>query len=100
MLGADAPGLGLYFVDNHFVPYAGAKPVAVPDALADEISLAGPAARIRERLQVWESEPGDDAHRRHARSRGVAITRGRGPLVAPVRQRVHSGRLLRPRRLV
>ena len=27
MLGADAPGLGLYFVDDHFVPYAGAKPV-------------------------------------------------------------------------
>lgn len=27
MLHADAPGLGLYFVDDHFVPYAGAKPV-------------------------------------------------------------------------
>ncbi|HEY2833701.1 MAG TPA: hypothetical protein VGJ14_14825 [Sporichthyaceae bacterium] len=27
MLDADAPGLGLYFVDDHFVPYAGAKPV-------------------------------------------------------------------------
>jgi len=27
MLGTDAPGLGLYFVDDHFVPYAGAKPV-------------------------------------------------------------------------
>ena len=27
MLAADAPGLGLYFVDDHFVPYAGAKPV-------------------------------------------------------------------------
>ena len=27
MLGADAPGLGVYFVDDHFVPYAGAKPV-------------------------------------------------------------------------
>jgi transposase len=27
MLDADAPGLGLYFVDDHFVPYSGAKPV-------------------------------------------------------------------------
>ena len=27
MLGADAPGLGVYFVDDHFVPYEGAKPV-------------------------------------------------------------------------
>ncbi|MGH3550660.1 MAG: transposase, partial [Pseudonocardiaceae bacterium] len=27
MLAADAPGLGVYFVDDHFVPYAGAKPV-------------------------------------------------------------------------
>ena len=27
MLTADAPGLGVYFVDDHFVPYEGAKPV-------------------------------------------------------------------------
>jgi predicted transcriptional regulator len=27
MLGCDAPALGLYFVDDHFVPYEGAKPV-------------------------------------------------------------------------
>jgi transposase len=27
MLAADAPELGLYFVDDHFVPYSGAKPV-------------------------------------------------------------------------
>jgi DNA-binding CsgD family transcriptional regulator len=27
MLDADAPGLGVYFVDDHFVPYEGAKPV-------------------------------------------------------------------------
>ena len=26
MLAADAPALGVYFVDDHFVPYAGAKP--------------------------------------------------------------------------
>jgi F420-dependent oxidoreductase-like protein len=30
---------------------------AVPDALADEISLAGPPARIRDRLQAWKSSP-------------------------------------------
>jgi F420-dependent oxidoreductase-like protein len=30
---------------------------AVPDALADEISLAGPPARIRERLEVWKASP-------------------------------------------
>ena len=30
---------------------------AVPDELADEISLAGPPARIRERLQVWKKSP-------------------------------------------
>jgi F420-dependent oxidoreductase-like protein len=30
---------------------------AVPDALADEISLVGPAARIRERLAVWRESP-------------------------------------------
>ena len=28
---------------------------AVPDQLADEISLSGPAARIRERLQAWKT---------------------------------------------
>jgi hypothetical protein len=27
MVQADAPGLGVYFVDDHFVPYEGAKPV-------------------------------------------------------------------------
>ncbi len=27
MIGAEAPLLGLYFVDDHFVPYEGAKPV-------------------------------------------------------------------------
>ena len=26
MLAADAPALGIYFVDDHFVPYSGAKP--------------------------------------------------------------------------
>jgi len=30
---------------------------AVPDALADEISLAGSPARIRERLQAWKASP-------------------------------------------
>ncbi len=30
---------------------------AVPDALADEISLVGPVARIRERLDVWRETP-------------------------------------------
>jgi hypothetical protein len=27
MLHADAPGLHVYYVDDHFVPYEGAKPV-------------------------------------------------------------------------
>jgi F420-dependent oxidoreductase-like protein len=30
---------------------------AVPDALADEISLAGPPARIRDRLAAWRESP-------------------------------------------
>jgi len=30
---------------------------AVPDAFADEISLVGPPARIRERLQAWRASP-------------------------------------------
>jgi F420-dependent oxidoreductase-like protein len=30
---------------------------AVPDALADEISLVGPAERIRDRLAAWEESP-------------------------------------------
>ena len=30
---------------------------AVPDALADEISLVGPPERIRERLQAWRDTP-------------------------------------------
>jgi F420-dependent oxidoreductase-like protein len=30
---------------------------AVPDELADEISLCGPVERIRERLQAWEASP-------------------------------------------
>jgi hypothetical protein len=30
---------------------------AVPDALADEISLCGPAERIRERVQAWRDTP-------------------------------------------
>jgi F420-dependent oxidoreductase-like protein len=30
---------------------------AVPDALADEISLVGPKERIRERLEVWKQSP-------------------------------------------
>jgi F420-dependent oxidoreductase-like protein len=30
---------------------------AVPDALADEISLAGSPARIRDRLQAWKASP-------------------------------------------
>lgn len=30
---------------------------AVPDAFADEISLVGPPARIRERLQAWRTSP-------------------------------------------
>ena len=30
---------------------------AVPDKLADDISLAGPAARIRDRLQAWKHSP-------------------------------------------
>jgi F420-dependent oxidoreductase-like protein len=30
---------------------------AVPDRLADEISLAGPAARIRDRLAAWQASP-------------------------------------------
>jgi hypothetical protein len=30
---------------------------AVPDEFADEISLVGPPARIRERLEVWRTSP-------------------------------------------
>jgi F420-dependent oxidoreductase-like protein len=30
---------------------------AVPDALADELSLVGPAERIRDRLQAWKESP-------------------------------------------
>ena len=30
---------------------------AVPDDFADEISLVGPASRIRERLDVWRASP-------------------------------------------
>jgi hypothetical protein len=30
---------------------------AVPDQLADEIALVGPAARIRERLAAWRETP-------------------------------------------
>ena len=30
---------------------------AVPDELADEISLVGPEARIRERLEAWKESP-------------------------------------------
>jgi F420-dependent oxidoreductase-like protein len=35
----------------------GAAIEAVPDALADEISLCGPPARIRERVQAWRETP-------------------------------------------
>ena len=31
--------------------------MTVPDAFADEITLSGPKARIRERLQVWRDSP-------------------------------------------
>ena len=31
--------------------------MAVPDDLADEISLTGPKERIRQRLQAWEESP-------------------------------------------
>ena len=30
---------------------------AVPDAFADEISLVGPAGRIKERLEAWRDSP-------------------------------------------
>jgi alkanesulfonate monooxygenase SsuD/methylene tetrahydromethanopterin reductase-like flavin-dependent oxidoreductase (luciferase family) len=30
---------------------------AVPNELADEIALAGPPARIRERMQAWKASP-------------------------------------------
>ena len=30
---------------------------AVPDQFADEISLVGPIARIRDRLQAWKHTP-------------------------------------------
>jgi hypothetical protein len=30
---------------------------AVPDDFADEISLVGPPARIKERLALWEASP-------------------------------------------
>jgi hypothetical protein len=30
---------------------------AVPEEFADEISLVGPASRIRERLDAWRSSP-------------------------------------------
>ena len=29
----------------------------MPDEFADEISLVGPPARIRERLEAWEASP-------------------------------------------
>jgi F420-dependent oxidoreductase-like protein len=35
----------------------GEATLAVPDALADEISLCGPPARIRERTQAWRGTP-------------------------------------------
>ena len=31
--------------------------MAVPDALADEISLVGPVDKIRDRLQAWDETP-------------------------------------------
>jgi alkanesulfonate monooxygenase SsuD/methylene tetrahydromethanopterin reductase-like flavin-dependent oxidoreductase (luciferase family) len=31
--------------------------MAVPDDFADEISIVGPASRIRERLKAWEASP-------------------------------------------
>jgi Luciferase-like monooxygenase len=31
--------------------------LAVPDEFADEISLVGPAARIRERIEAWRKTP-------------------------------------------
>ena len=31
--------------------------MAVPDALADEVSLIGPADKIRDRLQAWDETP-------------------------------------------
>ncbi|MEM1435166.1 MAG: LLM class F420-dependent oxidoreductase [Pseudomonadota bacterium] len=34
-----------------------AAAAAIPDALADEVSLVGPAARIRDRLAAWEETP-------------------------------------------
>ena len=59
---------------------------AVPDAFADEISLAGPPARIRERLQAWKKSPvttilagtRDPARAAHARG-GGALRADRSP---------------------
>jgi alkanesulfonate monooxygenase SsuD/methylene tetrahydromethanopterin reductase-like flavin-dependent oxidoreductase (luciferase family) len=31
--------------------------LAVPDEFADEISLVGPPARIRERIEAWRKTP-------------------------------------------
>ena len=31
--------------------------MAVPDALADEISLVGPVDKIRDRLHAWDETP-------------------------------------------
>lgn len=42
----------LFFEGKHAEAFA-----AVPDDLADEISLCGPFERIRERLQAWEKSP-------------------------------------------
>jgi hypothetical protein len=45
-------------VQEHFL--AGRKQdaaLAVPDKLADEISLVGPVARIKDRLQAWRETP-------------------------------------------
>jgi len=33
---------------------------AVPDRLVDEVSLTGPAAKIRERIEAWKASPVTD----------------------------------------
>ena len=79
---------------------------AVPDEFADEISLVGPPARIRERLQAWKKSPVTTHPRRHPRRQRAARARGGGgvrrrhrPAASPSSQsplRAHDPTQLKP----